>query len=317
MNKIFTIIPNKEDISYFLRGGQSRDTNNQENIIREDVLTNILDIDEEYLNDPEFGILWTNIRDKFRAALNTLCENENFDKITIEHKGGMKYNYDFIVQFLGKLNEETNTRKIIKEVKLEFKHNNTNIFELPQFLELYDKDCKTTYGICETSYSEFFYENYLDEYLKLEEFMSEPKPNKYDYLKNVHDIKYSHPFFKNMFENKKNKTKEKRELASLSINDYLIKYISTFNFEPIIEKIRAQSDKIFLLWDCSNFHIQKIDVNSIQILKIKDISVIEVQKKKYFDLSLTNFDYDLRIRINWGNNVCVANPRWKFTFINK
>jgi hypothetical protein len=78
-----------------------------------------------------------------------------------------------------------------------------------------------------------------------------------------------------------------------------------------------QSDKIFLLWDCSNFHIQKIDVNLIQILKIKDISVIEVQKKMYFDLSLANFDYDLRIRINWGNNACVANPRWKFTFINK
>ena len=319
MNKfILTIMPNKEDISYFLRGGQSRDTNNQENIIREDVLKNILDIDEEYLNDPEFGMHWTCIRDKFRLALNSLCENENVKKITIEHKGGMKYNYDFVVQYLGQLNEETNTRSLIKEVKLEFKHNNTNIVELPQFLELYDKDCKSKYGICDISYSEFFYENYLDEYLKLEENMLEPKPSKNDYLKNVYDIKYSHPFFKNMYNNKNNKTKEKRALASLSINDYLIKYVNTFNFEKILEKIReTQSDKLFLLWDCKDFHIQKIDVNSIQILKIKDISVIEVEKKMYFDLSLTNFEYDLRIRINWGNNACVANPRWKFTFINK
>ena len=318
MNTIFIIMPNKEDIGYFLKGGQSRATNNQENIIREDVLTNILSIDEEYLNDPEFGMLWTSIRDKFREALNSLCENDNFEKIVIEHKGGRKYNYDFIVQFLGELNEETNTRSLIKEVKLEFKHNNSNIVDLPQFLELYDKDCKSKYGICETSYSEFFYENYLDEYLKLDGNILEPKPSKNDYFKNLPKTQYSHPFFKNMYNNKTNKTKEKRELATISINDYLNKYIRTFNLEKILEPIiEKQSGKTFLLWDCKNFHIQELDMNSIQIQKIKDISVIEVKKKTYFDLSLTNFKYDLRIMINWGNNPCVANPRWKYKFIHK
>jgi hypothetical protein len=316
-NIILIIMPNVEDIRYLLKGGQSRETNDEENKIREDILTNILYIDnDEYLNNPEFGIHWKKIKEKFNKVLNTLCENEPFKKIEIEHKGGMGYNYDFIVQFLGQLNETTNTRTLIKEVKLEFKHNNSTILKLPQFLELYDKDCKTKYNICDTSYSEFFYENYLDEYLKLEENILEPKPNKDDYLKNIHDIKYNHPFFKNMYETKTNKTKEKRTLATISINDYLKKYVETFNFEKILEKIReSQSGKSFLLWDCENFHIQEIDVNSVQILKIKDISVIE--KKMYFDLSLTNFDYDLRIRINWGNNACVANPRWKFTFINK
>jgi hypothetical protein len=314
-NIILIIMPNVEEIRYFLRGGQCRETNNEENKIREDILTNILDIDEEYLNNPEFGILWTSIREKFIAALNSLCENEPFKKIVIEHKGGMGYNYDFMVKFLGELNEGTNTRRLIKKVKLEFKHNNSNIVELPQFLELYDKDCKSKYGICELSYAEFFYEKYLDEYLKLEENILEPKPSKDEYLKNVYDIRYSHPFFKNMYDTKTNKTKEKRMLARVSINDYLKNYLSTFNFEKILEKIRdSQSGKSFLLWDCENFHIQEIDVKSIQIEKIKDT---EVKKKMYFDLSLTNFDYDLRIRINWGNNACVANPRWKFTFINK
>ena len=67
-------MPNVEEIRYFLRGGQCRETNNEENKIREDILTNILDIDEEYLNNPEFGILWTSIREKFIVALNSLCE---------------------------------------------------------------------------------------------------------------------------------------------------------------------------------------------------------------------------------------------------
>ena len=35
----------------------------------------------------------------------------------------------------------------------------------------------------------------------------------------------------------------------------------------------------------------------------------------YFDVYVTNFEYNIRIRLNWGNNNGLANPRWKFTFI--
>jgi hypothetical protein len=108
---------------------------------------------------------------------------------------------------LGELSQEGTTRRIIKEVKIEFKHNNSNVMDLAQFLELYDKDCKTKFEICEQSYSEFFYDRFLDEYLKLEQGITEPKPARDVYLKNVYDIKYEHPFFKNMYETKNNKTK--------------------------------------------------------------------------------------------------------------
>jgi hypothetical protein len=308
------IMPAVEDIRHFLSAGKDRATNNESNQIREDILANIIEVSDEYLNHPEFGTLWTSIREKFIAALNTLCLDEPFKKITINQKGGMSFNYDFVVTFLGQLDEATNKRSIVKEVKLEFKHNNSNVLDLAQFLELYDKDCKTKFGICDVSYTEFYYDTYLDTYLQLEEGIIEPKPSKEVYLKHVHDIKYKHPFFKNMYDTRNLKTKEKRKLAADSISAYLQQYSSIFSYEKILAKIKeSQIGKAFMLWDCENFHIQELAVEDIQILGIKENSLRDL----YFDLALANYENNLRVRINWGNNACVANPRWKFTFIKK
>jgi hypothetical protein len=310
MSKLI-IMPEVEDIRLFLSAGQDRATNDARNKKREEILASILYVEDEYLNHPEFGHLWRCIREKFLVALTPLCD-EPFKKITIKQKGGMSFNYDFLVTFLGQLNEEGTARSIVKEVKLEFKHNNSNVLDLAQFLELFDKDCKTKFEICDVSYAEFFYDTYLDQYLELEEGITEPKPSREIYLKNVYDIKYKHPFFKNMYETKTNKTKEKRRLATESISAYLHEFSPTFNFEKIQEKIKeSQEGKSFLLWDCENFHIQELDVKNIQILGIKENSLREL----YFDLSIANYSHDLRVRVNWGNNACVANPRWKFTFI--
>ena len=312
MSKLI-IMPLVEDICHFLTAGQDRSSNNDANQIREDILANILYVEDEYLNHPEFGPLWTAIKEKFLVALNTLCD-EPFKKIIIKRKGGMSFNYDFLVTFLGQLSEDGTKRTLVKEVKLEFKHNNSNVLDLAQFLEIYDKDCKTKFDICEQSYAEFFYDRYLDQYLQLEEGITEPKPPREIYLNNVYDIKYKHLFFKNMYETKNNKTKEKRKLATDSISAYLHEFTNSFKFEKILEKIKeSQTDKLFLLWDCENFHIQELDVTNIQILGIKKNSL----KDTHFDLDVANFEHDLKVRVNWGNNACVANPRWKFTFINR
>lgn len=313
MSKLI-IMPAIEDIRLFQSGGHNRSTNDESNRIREEILANILYVDDEYLNHPEFGSLWTSIREKFLAVLTPLCSDEPFKKIIIEKKGGMTNNYDFIVKFLGQLNEKTNTRSLVKEVKMEFKHNNSSVMDLAQFLELYDKDCKSKFEICDVSYAEFFYDRYLDQYLQLESGITEPKPSREIYLKNVYDIKYKHPFFKNLYDTKNNKTTEKRRLATETISAYLQEFSPKFKFEKILEKIKeSQKGKSFLLWDCENFHIQELNVENIQILGIKENSL----KNLYFDLSIANYGHDLRVRINWGNNACVANPRWKFTFISR
>ena len=188
MSKLI-IMPEVEDIRLFQSGGQDRATNDESNKIREEILASILHVDDEYLNHPEFGVLWTSIREKFLSTISSLCTDEPFKKIVIKQTGGMKYNYDFLVTFLGQLNEKTNTRSLVKEVKLEFKHNNSSVLGLAQFLELYDEDCVSKLEICDVSYAEFFYDRYLDKYLELEENISEPTPSREIYLKNVSNIK--------------------------------------------------------------------------------------------------------------------------------
>jgi hypothetical protein len=306
------IMPNIEDIQYFLSAGHGRETNDAANKIREDIISNMLNIDDDYLNHPVFGIYWSSIREKFVKVLESLCPSEPYKQITITHTGGIKHNFDFIVSWLGQLIEETQQRTLIKEIKLEFKHNNSTISELAQFLELYDKDCKSVYNICEVSYAEHYYDNFLDEYIKMDETITEAKPPKEIYLKHVYDIKYKHPFFKNLHNNKNNKITEKRKLARESISTYLHKYSETFSFTKIEEKIKeSQKNKLFLMWDCTNFHIQELNIEKIKIPGIKKDSINDL----YFDVNLDNCDeYDIRIRINWGNSQGLCNPRWKFSY---
>lgn len=305
MSKLI-ILPEVEDVKLFVNPNFGRELNDKYNKVRENIISNINNLDDEYFNDKNYGDCWNYFKTKFENAL-TKMTTKKYDKYKIEHMGGMNYNYDFNIKFI-------QDNEIVEERKIEFKFNNSKLHELPQFLELYDKNIKDQYYLCDISYAEFYYDNYLDKYLNIDSNINEIKPNKEIYLKNVFDIKYKHPFFKDMHQNKNNYLKEKRELATESIVEYLKKYSNTFNFNKLTEKIRiSQKDKIFLLWDCLDFYVEEIDVEKMEIKKIINKNI----NKMYFDLEIDNFIYDIRVRINWGNSGGLCNPRWKFTFINK
>ena len=304
MNKL-SIMPEAEDIELFLSAGSDKSKNDQCNKIRENIITHMVYYDDEYFSDSQYGSKWQNIKTKFDSILPLLC-SEPYSRLVIKHMGGMSYNYDFKFSFLGL------DGIVIKEIKVEFKHNNKDVVSLVQFLELYDKDCKDKYKICETSYAEFYYDNYLDKYLACDNKITETKPEKAIYLKNVYDIKYKHKFFNHLHKNKTNKIKEKKDIANESVKQFIETFQSSFQFKKITEKIiESQKNKVFLLWDCENFHIQRLDIENINISKIIKISEL------YFDVEVENFDYDIRVRLNWGNSNGLANPRWKFTFIYK
>ena len=298
------ILPNIEDIKLFKTGGEDTSNNDEYNKIRENIIANLLTVGEEYLDDPIWGHDWRMLKEKFLAAITPLAKMP-FHNIKIKQMGGMSYNYDFLVSFMDQ------TGAILQSTKLEFKHNNTDVSNLVQFLELYDKDCKAKFNICSVSYAEFYYDNYLDHYLALEDDPIE-KPAKDVYLKNVFDIKYKHPFFRLLYEKKGNKTKEKKVVANDSVKRYIELYNESFQFDKICEKIKeSQTDKVFLLWDCENFHTQVLDVENVTIQKIQKVDDM------YFDVETAEFQYDIRVRIRWANNNGLANPTWKFTFIQK
>jgi hypothetical protein len=297
----------------FLSKGTERSSNNESNKIRENILNNIIDLGEYYLEHPDYGVFWTSLREKFISVLSSLCTEEPFKKIEIKHKGGMGNNYDFIVSFLGQLNTVTDVRTKVHSVILEFKHNSSKVEELPQFLELYDKDCTNKYEMCHVSYAEYYYDHFLDEYLKLDAMLVEPKPFKNTYLKYVYDIKYKHPFFANLHNHKNTAISEKRELANKSITSYLQLYLKSFCYDKLVKKIReSQETKVFLLWDLVKFHLEYADFEHMTVA-----SVEYVEGKSYFDLKTDNCKFDIRVRINWGNSMGLCNPRWKLSLRSK
>lgn len=300
------MLPDVDEIVHFNTAGLDRANNDEYNKIRENIITNMFNLDDEYFNDVDYGEKWKTIYQKFNAIISKLC-NDPFSSISIKHMGGMSYNYDFLLSFLDE------NKIAIKTVKLEFKHNNSNVANLVQFMELYDKDCKNKFDLCkEKSYAEFYYDNYLDEYLNTDDELICVKPEKEEYLKHVADIKYSHPFFDLLYKKKNNQIKRKKEIANKSVKEYLNLYSSTFNFDKVTQKIReSQTDKVFLLWDCENFHIQTLDVENISISGIKKMDDLS------FDVNVANFDYDICVRLRWANNNGLANPSWKFSFIPK
>lgn len=307
------VIINPIDIELFLIKGLNRASNSESNKKREYILNNIIQISKYYLEDPEYGVYWTSIREKFITALTSLCPNELFKEIQIEHKGGMGNNYDFIVHFLGQLGRDTNIRSKVHSVIVEFKHNCNKINDLPQFLELYDKDCFHKYELCHVSYAEYYYDHFLSDYLSLDSQLVEPKPFKDTYLKYVYDINYKHPFFSNLHDCKDTAIVEKRKLANQSIDSYLQLYTKLFSFHHLEKKIReSQKSKVFLLWDLVKFNVEHADFDKMTI-----ISAQHTEGNSYIDLKTENCKFDIRVRINWGNSMGLCTPRWKLSLRNK
>ena len=202
------VLPDVDDIAHFKTAGLDKSNNDAYNKIRENIITNMFNLDDEYFNDTVYGEDWKKIHEKFNVSVSTLCDIP-FSSINIKHMGGMSYNYDFLLTFL----DENKTN--IKTVKLEFKHNNSNVANLVQFMELYDKDCKNKYEVClEKSYAEFYYDNYLDKYLDADDELICEKPPLNEYLKYLSDIKYSHPFFSLLHEKKNNQIKRNDDQTS-------------------------------------------------------------------------------------------------------
>jgi len=293
------------DIMAFMADNIKAD-NDAFNKTRELIIANIFTISDDYFQDPSFGQHWSNIRHRLHDALHPLCP-VSYHHMSVNQKGGMKFNYDFVIDYCDA------KKKVLHAVKVEFKNNNSNVKDLVQFLELYDKDCKAAFGMFEYSYSEFYYDHFLDAYLAIDE-ETVAKPEKQTYLQHVYDIKYKHPFFKHLYDRKTNNKKLKDKLVEESRTQFISTYVNQFQFDKITQKIReSQTNKVFLLWDKTQFHIETLDVENIQISGIKPDSI----NKLYFDVVVANFMYDIRIRLNWGNNNGVANPRWKFSFIDK
>jgi hypothetical protein len=253
-----------------------RTKNDQNNKIREKILENILYLEDSYFKNKEFGSKWTNLKNEF---INTL-DLDNDTKIV--KKAGRSNNYDYYIHY------STGTRE-----KIEFKHGSKSIFKLPQIIQLTDDK------LIDSTYAEYFYDNYLEDLCMLCKTTMIPK---YQYINNVRKTSSNIEMF-NDIKNFEDKTK-KNNIVNKSIKNYLQEYKNNIKLTNLEQYIKKSLDKTYLLWDyrSKKFIKEKIhdDFTNPIIKEIKNNNTIVIH---------SNYEYNLLLR--WKNGKGVLNPAWQ------
>ena len=289
------------DVELFFKKGSKKD-NDKENSIRENILSKLHILQEEYINDKSYGTKWNLLKTKWLNVLHELYK-EPYDKIIVTKMAGRNYNYDFNVSYILE-NKVNHSSSIITNVKkVEFKYNGKSIDKLPQFLQITENN-----GFIDNSYSEFYYYNYLQKHIDLIDGLE--LLDKDTYLKLVKGTNYnSNKFFTSLklAEDNQSIKKQINILVNMSIKEYLEKYANTINIHNVYNTLNnSQSNKIFILWNNNEFYLDKLDISSNIIYKtIKNSNTIVLE-----DLDNCQ-EYHLLLR--WKNHKGVLNPAWQIS----
>lgn len=290
---------NVSDItSFFTRS--TRATNDAMNNVREKkVLKFLCNPPKEYLDDIEYGDKWRCVHNEFKNIVQKIAEETQiptYDSIDIELKGGRKYNYDANLYYY-------NDTNLVAERHIEFKNGCSRINNLPQILSL-----QARFNLFKVSYDEYYYDNYIDNYIACDPFITASKPSRDEYLKNVTKTNYECTPFFSQLKNRENFFKDKKDnIVNNSITNYLTQYGNEINTTRFSEKIReSQTNKLYIMWSNGKFYLDKInneDMNNITYHSIKNGNAIEVKTCSAI--------YSLLLR--WRNHKGILNPAWQIS----
>ena len=300
------ILPDIFDINYFANNYKKfgRANNNNNNKIRENIILSMPFIDDEYFSDTKFGIQWTNLKNDFDQNMKIICPT--FTSYKIKHKAGRKFNYDYSVSFLNE------NKKMISEVKLEFKYNAITIDETPQFVS----PMKPSQYLS-IPFEEYYYDNYL---VKLFQKFELEIPNRENYLKTIHNnkpkcmkqaqllyyqgckqsSKYTGSseaisFYENCNGDSKECIKKFIENSDLDINK-LNQYL-----------INSQNNKIYLLYKDGKFNLDTSDIHNYSIL-----SYLKNPERARYE-AITKSGKKINILLRWKNGNGIAYPAFQIS----
>jgi len=286
------------DISNFFVTS-SRDENDAANKTRERLLKVISNPPAEFLNDPTYGNSWLVVKNAWNEAIDKIALENNImnytNAVTIT-RGGRGYNYDAEIMYYDGSNK-------LGTLLVEFKYGDEDINGLAQFLSLYAKD-----EMCLVKYDSFFYDNYLDKYLACDIGLTESKPTKEAYLKNLYGTKYDKtPFIHQLKSRELIMQNEKNSAVNESITDYLNKFGKQLDINKFSEKVKAtQTDKIYLLWNNGKFTLDKIrneEMLNMTYQGIRNGNILEVKSG--------TTTYSLLLR--WRNHKGIMTPAWQIS----
>ncbi len=286
-----------EQIELFYKIGKKCD-NDGDNKIREDILVNIHNISQEYLNHTEYGAKWREVQTGWSDALKGLYKKEEkYDKIDVVKMAGRGHNYDYSISY------NTNNNNILQQTCLEFKYNSASLDKIPQFLQLHE-NC----GFLKASYAEFYYDNYLSKHIShipLIELI-----DKDTYLKNIKGVNYNcNSFFAKLKAAEEDQIAKSAidKIVKLSISDYLSKYANDIDLVTLKKRLNeSQRDKVFIMWKGGKFSTDRISIGEMLEYKgIKNNNTIVIEDVEQVQ------EYHLLLR--WKNHKGVLNPAWQIS----
>lgn len=270
--------------------GTGRDNNDKSNKIREAILLEgFHGKTESMFEDPVHGNDWRTIAETFKTALNTL---EGSGPITLQSKGGRKFNYDFLV------------KRDDCEHKVEFKFGGTSVQTLPEFF-----NPAANKPFHDELYANMFYDEHLPAIATLYGLTPPPKP---EYLKEIYKNVSKHPFFTSFREaesSHKELYSQKRTLVAASIKAYLEKVKDTTNLDALTtEFMRSQSGKRFLIYNGGKFHHDRIsdaELTAKSVVGIRNGNTLIIQSAE------PNTTHEMLLR--WKNHLGVLFPAWQIS----
>ena len=284
-----------DSIDLFYKTGE-KSNNDSENKIREDILVFLAN---PLLHEYAAHLKWQELYAQFHECLRTnFCDN--YSRVLIRKMAGRANNYDFIAIFYDADGGE------IQQEKLEFKHNSKSLTKIPQILSLQDR-----FGLISVmSYAQYYYENYLDEYLATID-CDLTKPTLAEYMTLVSGTDHTKfAMFGFMREAELTPSKKRCfEIVKESIRKYLELYSAQLNIAAFSAKLKeSQLGKKFLLWDLKKFNVEMLsetDLNVTAIDRIKNKNAIVV-------LSAT---YEYHMLLRWRNHMGILNPAWQISLV--
>ena len=243
------------------------------------------------------------MKNEIDKYISDLCVLNNLINQTQKcvHKAGRKHNYDLLL--------------IINETKsfnIELKFNAENVDEAPQFVS----PMKPSQYL-ETSYEEYYYDNYLT--LLSKEF-NLSLPNKEEYIHKIHSdkpncmIEYQNKYYKGCKNSSKYTEMEEdinfynraKKLSEDSIKTFIVH--NKLKLDELTNYLlNTQTNKVYMLYKNGKIYLQCINSKNYEIISY----IKEPELQRY--VATTKTGIVLKILLRWKNGNGIAYPAFQIS----
>jgi hypothetical protein len=291
-----------EEILCFYQSN-SKSENGLKNKKREEIICKLPNCPIEFLNDLEYGSKWKELQQQFFLYLQSNFPDIDINDIKMILKAGRKFNYDFDLVSKGMI------------YKLEFKYNSLSLDGIPEFLNLSEKTpiIKPSFPNENTFYSNYFYENYLQQIIEKSGFPN-TIPDKSQYIKLVYQANYDkHPMFKWLKEKEIEKDfyDWKSEIVKQSITNYLEKFKTHLDFSKLEEEFeRTQNNKHYLMWYNNQFYYDYINPEQLKLT-----GAVSIKNGNTFVLKTKCPKTEIHMLLRWKNHLGILFPAYQIKLV--